>query len=338
MPGFRILVFFAATLALMSCETVERDETERKVAQVCEAVHKLSPRFLGTPPDELAEALALNNEGVRLEWAGSREEAREHYRAAADLGLSAASYNLATTYWPGYPDAQDPVAAVPIYRRAADAGHPLAMINLGLLLVYNDVTGIRAAAGRAHGRGDRRSADASHIAANSLDREAGSLLRKAADMGFSIAQYELAVLLDQGRLRQVSDDETKIWFQRAAERRHTYAQHSLAEAYAKEGRNDLALQWYAVAAGAGLPQAQFALGVLYRDGSGATRDIDKARYWFRRATEKEPWVYAPDLRPCLLPYEHARAPGATQPPLFDTRERAAAQLSALEAEGAAETD
>ena len=44
--------------------------------------------------------------------------------------------------------------------------------------------------------------------------------------------------------------------------------------------------WYRKAADQGIAEAQFNLGVMYRDGQGVTQDYAEAVKWFRKAADQ----------------------------------------------------
>ena len=50
---------------------------------------------------------------------------------------------------------------------------------------------------------------------------------------------------------------------------------------------DQAFDWYAKAADQGVPQAQYMLGAMYRDGKGVQQDQDKAVVLFRKAVDHD---------------------------------------------------
>ena len=74
-------------------------------------------------------------------------------------------------------------------------------------------------------------------------------------------------------------------------------QHVVAECYRslscrwgeKTPRYDMkkAIYWYRKSAGQGYGSAQYALGVLYKNGEGVKRDYKKAIYWYSKAAEQE---------------------------------------------------
>ena len=79
-------------------------------------------------------------------------------------------------------------------------------------------------------------------------------------------------------------------FKRLAEQGHAQAQYNLGLLY-RNGEGTLtdkkkAFYWYTQAAEQGLAAAQHNLGVLYSNGEGTLTDKKKAFYWFTQAAEQ----------------------------------------------------
>ncbi|WP_406119712.1 tetratricopeptide repeat protein [Streptomyces anulatus] len=198
------------------------------------------------------------------------------------------------------------------YRRAIDAGHVGAMVNLGVLLAG---AGRKDEAERFH----RRAADTGHTdAMNNLalllddvgrTDEAEVFLRRAADTGHAEAMNNLGVLLlraghtdeaelmfrraaDTGHLGGVSNlgalledlghaDEAEVLLRRAANAGHVHAVHILGALLVRAGRTDEAEHFYRQAADTGHPESMFSLGVLLVR-AGCT---DEAEHFYRQAAD-----------------------------------------------------
>lgn len=117
--------------------------------------------------------------------------------------------------------------------------------------------------------------------------EAGGLdnLRKAANLGYSPAQFYLAKLYDDGKGGVKQDHvEARRWNERAAEGGNRSAMHNIGMAYA-EGKGGpqnaaVAAQWFRRAADLGLVDSQFNLGVLYEQGRGVGQNAAEAYKWY----------------------------------------------------------
>ena len=51
--------------------------------------------------------------------------------------------------------------------------------------------------------------------------------------------------------------------------------------------NDKAFEYFDKAASQGIHQAEYHLGIHYRDGRGVTKNNDIANYWFKKAKAKD---------------------------------------------------
>lgn len=147
-------------------------------------------------------------------------------------------------------------------------------------------------------------------------------LKRAADQGSALAQWELGFLFEDG----VCANEAILWYKKAAEQNHADAQNSLGFCYAigygVEKNNELAATWHQKAAkqgdaysqcdiglmylhgdgvakdkekalkwifrsvGQGCPYAEYNLGLMYEKGDGVEQDYEKAAVWYRKSAEK----------------------------------------------------
>lgn len=222
-----------------------------------EPVNSLAPTvdpnapFEAPPPDPFAEAPV---EGV-----------------VPDAGATAAAPGAAN----GAPIAQNaaptpasaPVVAGPLPARnvsleqAATSGDLTAQYELGLQ---------RIAAGRA--------------------ADGVTLLRRAADRGFPMAQYRLAKLYERGEGVQPDLTVARQWTERAAAAGNRRAMHDLGVYFARgEGApldEAAAFRWFRQAAELGVADSQYNLGVLYQQGRGVNASPTEALFWFMVAARQ----------------------------------------------------
>ena len=121
--------------------------------------------------------------------------------------------------------------------------------------------------------------------------EAARCFRRAAELGYVAAQYELGNCYYKGDGVAVDFAEAVKWFRKAAEREIAPARAVLGECYAK-GRGVArdpveAVKWFRKAAEQNFAPAQFDLGVCCHRGRGVARDPVEAVKWFRKAAEQE---------------------------------------------------
>jgi TPR repeat protein len=117
-----------------------------------------------------------------------------------------------------------------------------------------------------------------------------ALLRPLAEWGFTEAQYNLALLYDNGRGTQQDHVAALSWYRKAAEQNLANAQTQLgvilenAEGVPQD--YDAALSWYRKAAASHYPEAEHRLGLMYANGRGVPPDATAAAAWYRRAADQ----------------------------------------------------
>jgi TPR repeat protein len=131
--------------------------------------------------------------------------------------------------------------------------------------------------GRAYQKGDNKSS-------------ALVQYQRAADQGFSPAQYNLGLMYTTPTGVAQNYAEAMKWFSKAAEQGHVAAQGLLGDAY-RSGQGvpkdyAQAAAWYLKAAEQGASAAQTALGFIYRDGQGVPQNYAEAAKWFRKAADQ----------------------------------------------------
>lgn len=198
------------------------------------------------------------------------KEALAWFLAAADDGnieAAALAGQLLARGDAGAGLAADPDRARPLLERAADAGHPGAALELGLLLL------------------DRAPARAAHW------------LQAAAGAGVAAAQAQLGHLYETGARGTAGSPDVPrdparalMWFREAAKQGDASAQSWLGWAYDAGVGVDpdprQALRWYQRAARRDDPTAQVNLAQLYRTGRGTPRSDEQARYWYEQAARQ----------------------------------------------------
>lgn len=114
--------------------------------------------------------------------------------------------------------------------------------------------------------------------------EGATLLRRAADRGFAMAQYRLAKLYERGEGVQADITVARQWTERAAAAGNRRAMHDLGVFFARgEGApldESAAFRWFRQAAELGVADSQYNLGVLYQQGRGVNASASEALFWF----------------------------------------------------------
>ena len=219
-------------------------------------------------PDESASRDSpeeMFRRGVEHYFMGEHAEELEWYRRAAERGHVIAQIKLGVMYDKGEDAPQDDAEAAKWYRRAAEQGDVEAQAALGWMHVK--------------GRGVPQDG-----------AEAVKWTRRAAERGSAQAQLNLGRMHAMGLGVPRDDAEAVKWYRRAAEQGHAIAQVNLGRMHAMGlgvPRGDAeAVKWYHRAAGQGYAQAQSNLGWMHEKGAGVPRDGAEAAKWTRRAAEQ----------------------------------------------------
>ena len=127
------------------------------------------------------------------------------------------------------------------------------------------------------------------IAAN-RPQEGVTLLRRAADRGFPMAQYRLAKVYERGEGVPADLTVARQWTERAAASGNRRAMHDLGVYFARgEGApldEAAAFRWFRQAAELGVADSQYNLGVLYAQGRGVNASPSEALFWFLVASRQ----------------------------------------------------
>ena len=116
-----------------------------------------------------------------------------------------------------------------------------------------------------------------------------TLYEKLAEQGDARAQFNLALIYDQGIRGSHDYDRAFYWYTKAAEQGIAEAQYNLALMYLNGLNNDKqdlkynyqqAFDWFKKAAEQGDVKAQINLGELYQNGKGTNQDYIEALKWF----------------------------------------------------------
>ncbi|MFD9106642.1 trypsin-like peptidase domain-containing protein [Streptomyces virginiae] len=212
------------------------------------------------PEQSWQEALARadSNEafsiGLTADQRGNRPVTISGFERAAQAGEPSAMFNLGVLLATQEPPDLD--GARRWYEQAAQAGHAGAMFNLGMLLANQEPPNLNGAR---------------------------CWYAEAALAGEPSAMFNLGLLLeDQG---PPGLDHALHWYKMAAQAGHTNAMFNLGLLLADQEPPDLkgARHWWETAAQAGDTDAMFNLGVLLA--TQEPRDLDGARRWYEKAAQ-----------------------------------------------------
>ena len=156
-------------------------------------------------------------------------------------------------------------AALKEWGSLGEAGHPQALVSLGLM--------------HEAGRGVEQNLT-----------EAVRFYRLAADQGYAEGQTSLGVMYEYGAGVDQSVTEAVRWYRLAAEQGHARGQKNLGTMYefGKGVQRSLteAVSWYRLAAEQGYAEGQTSFGVMYENGAGIEQNFTEAVRWYRLAAQQ----------------------------------------------------
>lgn len=104
-----------------------------------------------------------------------------------------------------------------------------------------------------------------------------SFIEKAADLGFAESQILLATIYLEGAHGVPINSAKAIeWMKKASDQDNASAHYSLADYYLKINNMEQAFHYFNLAAKSGYGNSQLFVALMYRDGIGVDRNIDKA--------------------------------------------------------------
>jgi hypothetical protein len=118
------------------------------------------------------------------------------------------------------------------------------------------------------------------------DKKAAKIWKRAVELGDVDAMGHLAALYEDGSGVKLDKKKAMQMYRAAADRGHTIAQFNLARLLDSEQKFEEAFRYLALAADQGFTTGEFNLGCCYGNGQGTEVDLGKARYWFERAAAK----------------------------------------------------
>jgi localization factor PodJL len=128
-----------------------------------------------------------------------------------------------------------------------------------------------------------RYSDGSHVGQNHT--EAAKWYHRAARQGLAPAQFRLAAHFERGTGVEKDLAKARFWYRAAAAQGNVKAMHNLAVLLMDPEKPDHmgAAQWFAEAAGYGLRDSQYNIGLLYERGLGVEENAAEACFWFLAA-------------------------------------------------------
>ena len=112
------------------------------------------------------------------------------------------------------------------------------------------------------------------------------VLEQLWDAGFPMAAHQLGKCWRDGRGVLPDDEQSELWFRRAAEAGYHFAQYALGKLLQSQNRTGEAVSWYEKAAAQGNFWAAYRLGKLYLDGKDIPKDVSKAVEYLTASAEQ----------------------------------------------------
>lgn len=250
--------------------------------------------------------LYMNGEGVSK----NELEGSIWYTKAATQGNASAENNLGEAYYSGQGVGKDESKAVELWKTAAGHGNASAQFHLGM--AYSDGAGglkkSKSEAltwwekGSAQENADCTSALAlAYLNGQGIEMNVTlglNLLKKAADLGDAVAQYNLGQMYHDGKDMKQDYSEALKWFQKAAVQADSIQlapiPFALANMYytghGTEKNIAEALKWYVRSAELGDASAQLQLGFLYAEDPNNTmggQNVGESIKWLQMAVDQK---------------------------------------------------
>jgi len=160
-------------------------------------------------------------------------------------------------------------SALEWYEQGAGKNNPFCLFKLGLM--YRNGTG------RIEKNPEK---------ATDYFKKAHPGLQTEADRGQGKAQFELAVMYNNGYGLTKDESLALSWLRRSAESGYPNAEYSLGKLFFEGKQVDQsylqAFEWYKKAADQGYAQAEATLGIMYEMGFGVPKSNAQALYWYKK--------------------------------------------------------
>ena len=184
-------------------------------------------------------------------------------RAAAQQGLRKAEYAYATMLEFGRGmDAAKPKQALLWYQKAAQHGHPDAMLKLAKVY-FEDESNKQNIYDALQWALQAEAVPASQHEASILRQTITDAVLKRANNKDSRAQYEVALMYQNGQGEIQDKPKALYWLRKAANKGYTQAQYALGKTLSEKPTSmDESLHWLALAAQKGHAKAGYALAAL----------------------------------------------------------------------------
>lgn len=108
----------------------------------------------------------------------------------------------------------------------------------------------------------------------------------AAGQGDLRAQFQLALMYEEGRGLEQDDAKAINWYEKVAKQGNSDSQYNLGLMYDQKKEYEKAIYWFKEAAKQGDSDAQHMLGLMYEEGVGVKQDVATAVKYYKQAADK----------------------------------------------------
>ena len=295
-------------MASFDFDAREKEDQTDKEARITAEVNA----FTITDSDSLTAAM---NRAMELYKAGMPAQAFVLFQKGADCGCAPAQTLLANLYYTGSGTEKDLKKAMYWFIQSAKLGNPKAQHAVACMFLKGEgaeksnldaLKWFQAAAEQGYEASqkflaqnfdteEKRNAfitegcfqNYQSCLKNHIDEDITlSWLKRAAEQGHPLAQFNLGRCYHDGCGVEVDRQQAILWWTKAAEQGDAAAQLNLGIHYHAEGDDQQAFYWYSKAAEQGKAQAQYNLGVCYTHGNGVAANRQQAVYWYTKAAEQ----------------------------------------------------
>lgn len=214
------------------------------------------------------------SDGVEAYSTGNYKAAMEILMPLAEQGDIDSQGYIGLLYSASQGVKKDDELAASWYRKAAEKGHLLSIINLDLLY--------------SQGRAGTDEEIASWYL--NLAKSPESLETDHPGKIYVAAQYNIGLFYLEGRGVDKVPEEAVKWLMEAASNEFSSAKYVLAMEYTKgevvEENMQKAFSLFEELAQEGDARSQYFLGLFYRDGEAVTQNYSEAFYWFKNSSEQ----------------------------------------------------
>ncbi len=210
-------------------------------------------------PDERATAY---DQGVAFEKAKEWERAFAFFHISSLQGDIAGKVMLGICYQSGMGTKRNYEAAFRLFQEAAEKGDSIGAYN--------------SAVAYENGYGTKRDLN-----------QAFFWYQRSAERGDLESMFQLGRCFYDGAGTEKNDDKALNWIRKAARGNDPQALNFLGTHAFEKGEMKKAFQYFQQSAGAGLPEAQYHLGLCYEEGNGVGKSLSSAIQWFEKAAAQD---------------------------------------------------